>query len=201
MASGSDGVGDPNTAQRLIAWAGLIFVYLSALAFGCIALLLVMGRTRDAFSQYIPELIIFAAGILSAMLGVNLLRAVGLTTSAPRPVIDPGEWADLKRKVVDGNEDAVTQYVRLRSLSGFTGIFTKLGLQGLPLATIGLTLFFSLMFLHDKEYLELAKLTLGAFIGSFVQKQVTDRQAGAGTVQLPSGEKIKVRGSSPNPVA
>jgi hypothetical protein len=51
----------------------------------------------------------------------------------------------LAPQVKDGKEEPVTQYIRLRSLTGFTGTFTMLGLTGLPLATIGLTILFSLM--------------------------------------------------------
>jgi hypothetical protein len=61
-------------------------------------------------------------------------------------------------------------------LATFTGSFTQLGLTGLPLATIGLTLFFSFLALvHPDGFLDLTKLTLGAFIGSFVQRQVERR--------------------------
>jgi hypothetical protein len=124
----------------------------------------------------------------------------GVVSIAPGPAINPNEWLDLKEKVLAGDELAITQYVHLRSLTGFTGAFTKLGLQGLPLATIGLTIFFALMYLRDPQYLELAKLTLGAFIGSFVQKQVGERQSGAGVVKLPSGEQIRI-GGGPTSVA
>lgn len=181
-------------SRRLLSWGGLSFVYISALAFlGIGFLLFVNGRFReraDEIGGYYPELIMFVVAAFTALLGVSLLRAAGIAEVAPSPVINNNEWETIKGKVLEGDEQAIGQYVRLRSLTGFTGIFTKLGLQGLPLATIGLTLFFSLMFLRNPEYLDLAKLTLGAFIGSFVQKQVGERQGG-GTVQLPSGEKIK----------
>jgi hypothetical protein len=49
--------------------------------------------------------------------------------------------------------------------------------------------------------MDLAKLTLGAFIGSFVQKQVGERQAAGGVVELPSGEKLKVQSSRPPTIA
>jgi hypothetical protein len=68
------------------------------------------------------------------------------------------------------------------------------------LATIGLTIFFSLLSLKSPQFLDLAKLTLGAFIGSFVQKQVGERQGG-GVVELPSGEKLKVQSAPPPTVA
>lgn len=188
-------------SRRILAWGGLAFVYISALAFLAIGLLLWKNMGRPAgLDQYWPELILFGAAIFTSLLGVNLLRAAGVASIGPSPVLDPGEWADLKEKVVEGNEETVNQYIRLSSLTGFTGVFTKLGLQGLPLAMIGLTIFFSLMFFQDKIFLDLAKLTLGAFIGSFVQKQVGERQGGGGTVELPSGETIKVKSTSP-PIA
>jgi hypothetical protein len=78
--------------------------------------------------------------------------------------------------VTDGKTESIDQYVRLSSLAKFTGTFTQLGLTGLPLATIALTLFFSLLALvKPDDFLDLAKLTLGAFIGSFVQRQVERR--------------------------
>ena len=72
--------------------------------------------------------------------------------------------------------------MRLSSLSGFTGTFTKLGLTGLPLATVALTLIFAALALlpvgleGQKSFFDLTKLTLGAFIGSFVQRQVEQRR-------------------------
>jgi hypothetical protein len=193
---------DSSPGQRFISWGGIGFVYLSALAFVALGFRLFLPVFREErLSSYLPEIILFAVAAFTALLGVSLLRATGLASLAPGPVINPEEWTDLKQKVTEGNEEAVTQYVRLRSLTGFTGLFTKLGIQGLPLATIALTVFFSLMFLDHTEFLDLAKLTLGAFIGSFVQKQVGERQASSGTVQLPSGERLKVQGAAPSPIA
>jgi hypothetical protein len=63
-----------------------------------------------------------------------------------------------------------------------SGNFTKLGITGLPLTTVLLTLIFSLISLmpiptqRGDNFLDLAKLTLGAFIGSFVQRQVEQRR-------------------------
>lgn len=185
-------------SRRILSWGGLSFVYISALAFLAIGVLLWKNPYRDPLLiHYLPEFIVFLVAVFTALLGVSLLRAAGIASIAPAPVIDAGEWADIKDKVVEGSEETVNQYVRLSALTGFTGVFTKLGLQGLPLATIGLTLFFSLMYLYDPVFLDLAKLTLGAFIGSFVQKQVGERQGGGGTVQLPSGEKLIFKPNTP----
>jgi len=187
---------------NLISTGGLAFVYISGLTFIITAYRLFRNIDREpTMVGYYPELILCGIAVFTAILGVSLLRAAGVASIVPGPVIDPAEWKTLSREIKEGKEDAITQYVRLRSLTGFTGVFTKLGLQGLPLATIGLTLFFSLMYLRDQAYIELAKLTLGAFIGSFVQKQVGERQGGGGTVQLPTGEKVKVSTAPPAPMA
>jgi hypothetical protein len=54
------------------------------------------------------------------------------------------------------------------------------------------------MYSTEKDFMDLAKLTLGAFIGCFVQKQVGERQATGGVGELPSGEKLQVqRGALP----
>ena|SRR5690242_2794122 len=194
---------DSSPGQRFISWGGIAFVYLSAAAFVALGyrLLFYPYDRGSGLAGYTAEFILFGVAVFTALLGVSLLRATGLASLAPGPVINPVEWADLKQKVTEGNEEAVSQYVRLRSLTGFTGLFTKLGIQGLPLATIALRVFFSLMFLDHTEFLDLAKLTLGAFIGSFVQKQVGERQASSGTVQLPSGERLKVQSAPPSPIA
>jgi hypothetical protein len=185
---------------RPLSTAGLIRTYLGALAYIAIVILLLAPIAMRSYGYpdniyaYLPELILFVVGTTSAIMGINLIRSAGLAAIAPNVVINPKEWSELSSSIKEGKEDAVTQYIRLTSLTGLTGLFTKLGLTGLPLATIFLTMFFSLLYLKDEQYLDLAKLTLGAFIGSFVQKQISAPQAG-GTVQLPTGEKLTV--SSP----
>jgi hypothetical protein len=200
--AGQDGDSKEFWSRRLISWGGLAFVYISAMAFLSIGFMLYYFQKREPLiTSYYPELILFTVAIFTALLGVNLLRAAGIASIEPSLVVNSYEWEVLKDKVAEGKEDAITQYVRLRSLTGLTGIFTKLGIQGLPLATIALTLFFSLMFLYGAEYLDLAKLTLGAFIGSFVQKQVGDRQNTTSTVELPGGQQVKIRGTGPGTMA
>ena len=58
-------------------------------------------------------------------------------------------------------------------------MFTKVGLTGLPPATILLVIFFSLFAFYEADtdksfasFMDLTKLTLGAFIGSYVQRAV-----------------------------
>jgi hypothetical protein len=189
-----------NRANRLIYYAALTFIYLACAIF--VAAAVWLFRTppgASGLASFYPELLLCAIAVFAGLVGVSLLRSVGLATVSPGPVINPEEWAILSSEVKGGKEEAITQYIRLRSLSGFT----MLGLTGLPLATIGLTIFFALMYAYGglEPFMDLAKLTLGAFIGSFVQKQVGERQAAGGVVELPSGEKLKVQSSRPPTIA
>ena len=52
-----------------------------------------------------------------------------------------------------------------------TGTFTKVGLTGLPLATIILTIMLAILGIFNPQFFDLAQLTLGAFLGSYVQKR------------------------------
>jgi hypothetical protein len=103
-------------------------------------------------------------------------------------IIPPKDRALLEPLIRSGDTDAINIYIRLSSLSGFTGNLTKVGISGLPLVTIGVTIFFTLiagflLFVPTREgqelssfvdnLLDLAKLSLGAFIGSFVQKNIS----------------------------
>lgn len=76
------------------------------------------------------------------------------------------------------NEKAINQYIKLSSLTGATGTATRLGLTGLPLLTVALTLIFSALAIYkpEGEFMDLAKLTLGAFIGSFVQRAASEQE-------------------------
>lgn len=78
----------------------------------------------------------------------------------------------LESLISDQNSKGIELYIQIASLRGPTKAATTLGLTGLPLATIGLTIFFSFiaLFKTDPNFFDLAKLTLGAFIGSFVQR-------------------------------
>jgi hypothetical protein len=122
------------------------------------------------FLSYAIHLILFLVTIISAFIGYKITTASGAN---PVQVIAPQDYELLAPLVAEGKSDSIAEYVRLSSLTGFTGTFTQLGLTGLPLATIFLTLLFSALTLWDSaNFLDLTKLTLGAFIGSFVQRQV-----------------------------
>jgi hypothetical protein len=101
--------------------------------------------------------------------------------SSPNVVLPPQDRKLLEDLIRDGNEKGIDQYVRLSSLSGTTGAATKLGLTGLPLATASLTIFFSALAIFGiNGFLDLTKLTLGAFIGSFVQRNLSDERLASG---------------------
>jgi hypothetical protein len=180
--------------QFLLGFAGLAFIYGAVFVLGmaCYRLFTDFRPVRNIY-EYNAELIMCAVGAFASLLGVQLLKSVGLTKNQqPSRVINEKEWDVICDKVREGSEEAISQYIRLTSLTGFTGTFTKLGLTGLPLATIGLTIFFSVLSLwYPDTFLDLAKLTLGAFIGSFVQKQVGASQGGS--IKLATGETVKVR--------
>lgn len=120
-----------------------------------------------AIQQYGYELLIVIGSIVSGLFGTRMLGAAG---KGAQPVIPPEDRELLEPLIANANENAIKQYVILSSLSGLTGTFQKIGFSGLPLATVTLTLIFSALSFVEAEFLELAKLTLGAFIGSFVQK-------------------------------
>lgn len=117
--------------------------------------------------QYGYEFLIVIGSTVSGLFGTRMLGAAGKGT---QPVIPPEDRELLEPLISSANENAIKQYVILSSLSGLTGTFQKIGFSGLPLATVTLTLIFSALSFLQAEFLELAKLTLGAFIGSFVQK-------------------------------
>jgi hypothetical protein len=135
-------------------------------------------------AMYLPHLILFVTTIASGYVGYKLVVASGASPENPIP---PSNYNLLAPLIHEGKSEAIDQYVRLCSLSGFTGTFTKLGLTGLPLATIALTLIFAALALlptdldSQKSFFDLTKLTLGAFIGSFVQRQVEQRRTAGPT--------------------
>jgi hypothetical protein len=116
--------------------------------------------------------------VISAAIGMALLKQAGRSTNY---VIRPEDRDYVWPLIKDEKVQSIDQYIRLASLSGFSGAFTKIGFTGLPLATVALTIIFVVLSLATgkQDLMELAKLTLGAFIGSFVQRQVErgERQA------------------------
>lgn len=171
---------------KLLAIGGYLFLMMSFIAFG--TLLIVAAYKSDLNTphltnkvpnvyelalQFSSHLFLLAAAILSSTAGYSLLRSAG---AAFKEII-PEKDADLIYELLRKNKtDALDNYIKLASLSGLVGACTKLGITGLPLATISLTVFFAILGLFpDNEaaksgFFDLSKLTLGAFIGSFVQQ-------------------------------
>ena len=193
----------PNSmlGDRVITLGGYGLIMTSVLCFGAIAYIKlrasIYGVKVLQFESWIDlvqsetttiSLIIIA--IVAASLGKSLVTTVRLAGARTIPYED---LPLIQQAVIDGKSEPVDQYVRLRSLSGMSGTFTKLGITGLPLTTVLLTLIFSFIALLPIEqaasFLDLAKLTLGAFIGSFVQRQVEQRRQESsqapGTMQRP----------------
>jgi hypothetical protein len=126
---------------------------------------------------YGPALIGILVALGAAGLGVVMLSLAGKTTK----VVIPPDDRPLLSALLSRSTDGLGDYIRLSSLTGISASFTQMGLSGLPLATILLTIFFALLALLPTEksaqMFDLSKLTLGAFIGSFVQRSVSDRSA------------------------
>jgi hypothetical protein len=125
-----------------------------------------------------PMSLLFIA-VVAALLGKGLLVSAHMGSTATIPYDD---LPLVEQAVLDGKPEPIDQYVRLRALTGISGNFTKLGVTGLPLTTVFLTLVFSLISIastnaNSSAFLDLTKLTLGAFIGSFVQGRVEQRRS------------------------
>ena len=177
--------------DRVLMVSGYAFVLVSVCCFIAIAYLKLqqsLGGTVLPHSQTwiaVAEqengtISLLIIAVIAAMLGKGLLQAeqMDCATTIPYPDLEL-----VRQAVIEGKPDPIDQYVRLRALSGMSGNFTKLGVTGLPLTTVVLTLIFSVISLLSVNgtaaaFLDLAKLTLGAFIGSFVQGRVDQRRSG-----------------------
>lgn len=184
--------GSSFTPTGALTFGGLVLMYVSGAAL--IALILISYYRRDIspanldfsqkavvinfyFTAYSAQLLLLLTALLAAGIGYGLLRAAGTATKDTIPVKD---YELIKEMLLTNNQQGIADYVKLSSLSGMVGAFTKLGLPGLPLATIALTLFFAIVAMITQgseispSLFDLAKLTLGAFIGSYVQKSSSE---------------------------
>jgi hypothetical protein len=159
--------------QRILGmYAGLfLFMFAGIVAYGIFTYV----SKQNVHDMTFYEGVMIVLGMLIALVSLVLgTRTMLKDASAPTVVIPAQDRRLLESLIRDSNEKGIDQYVRLSSLSGTTGTATKLGLTGLPLATVGLTIFFSIVAIFGVDgFLDLAKLTLGAFIGSFVQRNIT----------------------------
>lgn len=170
-------------AISLVSFLALLFLILAPF-FLPIKVNFELGAEASPFmlllALYLPHALLFMTTIASGYIGYKLVVASGASPENPIP---PSNYGLLAPLIQEGKSESIDQYVRLSSLSGFTGTFTKLGLTGLPLTTVALTLIFAALALlpagaeSQKSFFDLTKLTLGAFIGSFVQRQVEQRRS------------------------
>jgi hypothetical protein len=176
-------------AYRVLTFSGRAFVVVSVFCFGVIAYLKlqqsIAGQSLPHFATWLDVMeqetgtisLLFIA-IVAAMLGKGMLMSVQMASAATIPNED---LHLVRQAVLEGKCEPIDQYVRLRALSGISGNFTNLGVTGLPLTTVFLTLVFSAIALlpgnAQAAFLDLVKLTLGAFIGSFVQGRVDQRRS------------------------
>src|ERR1044072_4308572 len=133
----------------VIQTAGLIFSLAASVAFfyGIFSLIVAGTSTRIASAAgpvdiwrevvlpYFGVIIICFIGMLCAMFALRLFSKAGSLSSQ---VIRPEDRALLEPLIKEPRKDAIAEYIRLASLSGFSGTFTKLGFTGLPLATVAL---------------------------------------------------------------
>ena len=185
----------------LKAYGGLLFLLIGLVCLAVLVYTLIQATTvsidctkfnsyKEVFAAYattlIPSLGLFIAALTSSFIGNSLLSAAGNANKHAIPIENKTLIEEMLR---ERNDEGISNFIRLSSLTGLTGTFTKLGISGLPLATIGLTVLFAMLALIFPEpgtaggpskinssLLDLAKLTLGAFIGSFVQRQAADVQ-------------------------
>jgi hypothetical protein len=162
----------PNTEKEgFYTTFTVIFFGSAVIIITAAALLLIFFKAVMSVSS--PAiLILLIAGGLSAVAGFLCLDASN--PSAPE-LMPPHDRRDLIEEISKGNTAAIELYLRLRNIRGVAGFFQKLGLSGLPIATIFVTLVFTILAVNtagktSETLFDLAKLTIGAFIGSFVTR-------------------------------
>lgn len=172
-----------NLKERLGLAAGVLTIYLALVA-AFFYWETVKDWTVDSTGDW--ALLIIGATLLAIIFYVGM-RVVISSISIKRDVIPEADRELLTPLIASANEKAINQYVKLSSLAGATGIATRLGLTGLPLLTVALTLVFSALAIYQPngEFMDLAKLTLGAFIGSFVQRAASEQSTAGSKKESP----------------
>lgn len=179
--------------ERFLAFSGYALIMASVASFATIIFLQSLPSSRytalqaqswlQLVSSEVTTIVLLLIGVVTALLGLRLLTT---TQASIARTIPQDDYPLISQAVIDGKSDAIDQYVRLRSLGGWAGTFTKLGITVLPLVTVFLTMVFSFISLlplnNSTNFLDLAKLTLGAFIGSFVQRSVEQRKQEASAI-------------------
>lgn len=169
--------------NKLIIFAALAFLGAAVLTFILLAFSLYRAGewikpasgidTTALLPLFYVPILLFSVALISSWIGYGLLRRAG---SGSKPVINIHD-APVIDTLLLKSTDGISDYIRLSALTGVMGYFIKIGVSGLPLATILLTVFFTILAIREgnnSELLNLARLTLGAFIGSFVQRHIGD---------------------------
>jgi len=166
--------------QNLLVGSGFFFYLMGALCIGYAAYLVVAhGEDRRATDGAADIVVLLAANsdlialallaILAATIGHSLVNKASESTNY---VIRPDDAPKIWPLIAGEKKEAIALYMDIARLSGLSGKFVRFGFTGLPLATVALTIIFVLLSFKNEQLLDLAKLTLGAFIGSFVQRGV-----------------------------
>jgi hypothetical protein len=173
------------TPTLLYCATGFFVITIASLALlvGVLMWVIITARTLD----YGTARLIVGIAILAAAAGFVLARAYRNSLSAKSESVLSAEAKALLGPSLEKSSDPIGDWTRLSGLVGGTGVFRKLEVSGMPLATILMTILFCLLsavvdpFLRamdilnstadlSKGFMDMAKLTLGAFIGSFVTK-------------------------------
>ena len=177
------------TATTVGSDAGNIFVVQSVITF---------------IERYVPLLLIAVFAMSFMRASISFVKSGEYSRTG---VVPPRDLPIIEEAIKQGKPEPVDQYIRLASLTGFVGLFQKIGLTGLPLTTLALVAFFAsgVMWFDDntetfKAFLDFTKLTLGAFIGSFVQRQV-ERRGQEGDIQRAIQTVAQTQQPPPAPVA
>jgi hypothetical protein len=137
------------------------------------------GFYAAMFERFFPLMLIAFFALSFTRAAITFVKSSEYGKSG---IVPPKDLPIIAEAIKNGRPEHVDQYIRLASLTGGVGLFQKIGLTGLPLTTLALVVFFAVgvIFADDKSetfkaFLDFTKLTLGAFIGSFVQRQVERR--------------------------
>jgi hypothetical protein len=152
-------------------------------------------------------LIVIGGTLVYTSYSLSKMYASGAPARDYIPPKDREELVKILSKTQD-HKEALEIFKQFVSLYGFTGNIIRFGVSGLPLLTVAMTIFFTLLaaliwFIDvyvtgglTKEtsatpviiaLTDLAKLTLGAFIGSFVQRHISES---ASQKSPPAGQGI-----------
>lgn len=205
----SDPPPDPRPDPILITCAGAFFLLSIA---SLLVLVVIILRRMDLETR--PQNVLFGIGTLAAFIGFLLVRMARRGRPKAPKVVLPEEGEKYLGPALERSPDPIGDWTRLAGLAGGTGVFRKLEFSGMPLATILMTVLFCLLGIGtplmskiaegpfedlSKGFLELAKLTLGAFIGSFVTKSTTRETEATRAGAVAAAREVASRTGSPSP--